>query len=97
MKQVKEYIEQNRERFLEELFSLIRIPSISAEAEHKDDMVRCAGRWRELLLAAGADKAEVMPTDGNPVVYGEKMVGADKPTVLVYGHYDVMPVAPLDP
>ena len=96
MKQVKEYIEQNRERFLEELFSLIRIPSISAEAEHKDDMVRCAERWRELLLAAGADKAEVMPTDGNPVVYGEKMVGADKPTVLVYGHYDVMPVAPLD-
>ena len=59
-------------------------------------MVRCAERWRELLLAAGADKAEVMPTDGNPVVYGEKMIGADKPTVLVYGHYDVMPVAPLD-
>lgn len=96
MKDVKEYIGQNRDRFLEELFSLIRIPSISAESEHKDDMVRCAGRWRELLLAAGADKAEVMPTDGNPVVYGEKMVGSDKPTVLVYGHYDVMPVAPLD-
>ena len=96
MKDLKEYIEQNRERFLEELFSLIRIPSISAESEHKDDMVRCAERWRELLLAAGADKAEVMPTDGNPVVYGEKMIGADKPTVLVYGHYDVMPVAPLD-
>ena len=96
MKDVKGYIEQNRERFLEELFSLIRIPSISAESEHKEDMVRCAGRWRELLLAAGADKAEVMPTDGNPVVYGEKMVGVDKPTVLVYGHYDVMPVAPLD-
>ena len=96
MKDVKGYIEKNRDRFLEELFSLIRIPSISAESEHKDDMVRCAERWRELLLAAGADKAEVMPTDGNPVVYGEKMVGADKPTVLVYGHYDVMPVAPLD-
>ena len=96
MKDVKGYIEKNRERFLDELFSLIRIPSISAESEHKDDMVRCAERWRELLLAAGADKAEVMPTDGNPVVYGEKMVGADKPTVLVYGHYDVMPVAPLD-
>ena len=96
MKDLKEYIEQNRERFLEELFSLIRIPSISAESEHKEDMVRCAERWRELLLAAGADKAEVMPTDGNPVVYGEKLIGADKPTVLVYGHYDVMPVAPLD-
>ena len=96
MKNVKEYIDENRERFLDELFSLIRIPSISAEEEHKPDMLRCAERWRELLIAAGADKAEVMPTEGNPVVYGEKMVGADKPTVLVYGHYDVMPVAPLD-
>ena len=96
MKDVKAYIEQNRERFLDELFQLIRIPSISAEAEHKDDMVRCAEKWRELLLAAGADRAEVMPTEGNPVVYGEKTIGADKPTVLVYGHYDVMPVAPLD-
>ena len=96
MKDVKAYIEQNRERFLDELFQLIRIPSISAEAEHKDDMVRCAEKWRELLLAAGADRAEVMPTEGNPVVYGEKTIGADKPTVLVYGHYDLMPVAPLD-
>ena len=96
MKDVKAYIEQNRERFLDELFQLIRIPSISAEAEHKDDMVRCAEKWRELLLAAGADRAEVMPTEGNPVVYGEKTIGADKPTVLVYCHSDVMPVAPLD-
>ena len=93
---MKQYIEQNRDRFLEELFSLIRIPSISSEQEHKPDMVRCAERWRELLLEAGADRAEVMPTDGNPVVYGEKMVDPAKPTVLVYGHYDVMPVAPLD-
>ena len=78
---MKQYIEQNKDRFLEELFSLIRIQSISSEQEHKGDMVRCAERWRELLLAAGADRAEVMPTDGNPVVYG---------------HYDVMPVAPLE-
>ena len=96
MKDLKQYIESNKERFLEELFQLIRIPSISAESEHKDDMVRCAEKWRELLLAAGADKAEVMPSAGNPVVYGEKIVGAGKPTVLVYGHYDVMPVAPLE-
>lgn len=93
---MKQYIEQNRDRFLEELFSLIRIPSISSESEHKPDMLRCAERWRELLLEAGADRAEVMPTDGNPVVYGEKIVDPAKPTVLVYGHYDVMPVAPLD-
>ncbi|MCR5424142.1 MAG: dipeptidase [Bacteroidales bacterium] len=96
MKDVKNYIEANKQRFLDELFELIRIPSISAEAEHKDDMVRCANKWKEYLLAAGADKAEVMPTTGNPVVYGEKIKGADLPTVLVYGHYDVMPVAPLE-
>jgi len=93
---MKQYIEQNRDRFLEELFSLIRIPSISSEQEHKPDMVRCAERWRELLLEAGADRAEVMPTDGNPVVFGEKIIDPAKPTVLVYGHYDVMPVAPLE-
>ncbi|MBO4752115.1 MAG: M20/M25/M40 family metallo-hydrolase, partial [Bacteroidales bacterium] len=96
MNNVKNYIEANKDRFLNELFELIRIPSISAESEHKDDMVRCANKWKEFLLAAGADKAEVMPTDGNPVVYGEKNIDPSKPTVLVYGHYDVMPVAPLD-
>lgn len=96
MKGIKEYIEQNKDRFLNELFELIRIPSISAEAEHKNDMLHCADKWKELLLAAGADKAEVMPTAGNPVVYGEKIIDAAKPTVLVYGHYDVMPVAPLE-
>lgn len=94
MKDLKTYIEQNKDRFFEELFSLIRIPSISSQPEHKADMVRCAERWKELILAAGADKAEVMPTDGNPVVYGEKIVDANAPTVLVYGHYDVMPVDP---
>jgi len=94
MKDLKNYIEQNKDRFLEELFSLIRIPSISSKTENKADMVRCAERWKELILAAGADKAEVMPTDGNPVVYGEKMVDSKAPTVLVYGHYDVMPVDP---
>lgn len=96
MKDIKQYIEANKGRFLEELYSLIRIPSISSEAEHKDDMVRCANRWKELLLEAGADKAEVMATTGNPVVYGEKIIDATKPTVLVYGHYDVMPVAPME-
>ena len=96
MKDVKAYIEANRERFLEELFELIRIPSISAESEHKPDMLRCAEKWKEFLLKAGCDKAEVMPTEGNPVVYGEKIIDPQKPTVCVYGHYDVMPVAPLE-
>lgn len=96
MKDIKQYIEANKDRFLNELFELIRIPSISAESEHKEDMVRCANKWKELILAAGADKAEVMPSAGNPVVYGEKIIDPKKPTVLVYGHYDVMPVAPLE-
>ena len=93
---VKNYIENNKERFLEELFSLIRIPSISAKHEHKADMTKCAEKWVELLLSSGADKAEVMPTEGNPIVYGEKIIGEGKPTVLVYAHYDVMPAEPLD-
>ena len=96
MKDVKGYIEANKDRFLNELFELIRIPSISAESEHKPDMVRCAEKWKAFLLEAGCDKAEVMPSAGNPVVYGEKTIDPAKPTVRVYGHYDVMPVAPLE-
>ena len=90
------YIEANKDRFLEELFGLIRIPSISSESAHKPDMIRCAEYWRDAILAAGADKAEVMPTEGNPIVYGEKIIDKKKPTVLVYGHYDVMPVDPIE-
>ncbi len=93
---MKEYIEKNKERFFEELFSLLRIPSISAKAEHKEDMRRCAERLAVLLMEAGADFAEVSPSDGNPVVYGEKILGPDYKTVLVYGHYDVQPPEPLE-
>lgn len=89
------YYAENEPRFLEELFSLIRIPSISAEPRHKPDLERCAERWKELLLSSGVDRAEVMPSAGNPLVYGEKIVGEGLPTVLVYSHYDVMPVEPL--
>ena len=92
---IKSYIRENEPRLLENLFSLIRIPSISALPEHHDDMLKCADRWKELLLAAGADRAEVMPSDGNPLVYAEKLIlGADK-TILIYGYYDVMPVESL--
>ena len=96
MNDLKNYIESNKKRFLQELFTLIRIPSISAQENHKEDMIKCANRWCELILEAGADKCEVMPTAGNPVVYGEKIVSLDAPTVLVYGHYDVMPIDPLE-
>ena len=93
---MKQYIEQNRERFFDELFSILRIPSISAKQENKPDMVRCANRLKELLLEAGADMAEVIPTSGNPVVFGRKMVDPSYKTVLVYGHYDVQPPEPLE-
>ena len=93
---MKQYIELNRERFFNELFSILRIPSISAKPEHKPDMERCAKRLAELLLEAGADSAQVMPTSGNPVVYGEKKVDPSFKTVLVYGHYDVQPPEPLE-
>ncbi|MEA3477713.1 MAG: dipeptidase [Bacteroidota bacterium] len=96
MEHIKNYIEENKERFLDELFRLIRIPSISSEAEHKDDMLKAAEYWKDAILKAGADKAEIYPTDGNPVVYGEKIIDPSAPTVLVYGHYDVMPVDPIE-
>jgi acetylornithine deacetylase/succinyl-diaminopimelate desuccinylase-like protein len=96
MKDIKAYIEDNKQQFLDELFELIRIPSISSESKHKDDMKKMAETLKQKLLDAGADKAEVMSTDGNPVVYGEKKVDESKPTVLVYGHYDVMPVDPIE-
>jgi acetylornithine deacetylase/succinyl-diaminopimelate desuccinylase-like protein len=90
------YLNDNKDKFLNELFDLIRIPSISSIADHKPDMVRMAEALKEGLLAVGADKAVVMPSDGNPVVYAEKLIDPNKPTVLVYGHYDVMPVDPID-
>ena len=93
---MKQYIEKNRERFLEELFSLLRIPSVSSLEEHRPDMKRCADRLVELLLEAGADTAEVYPTDGHPVVFAQKTVDPSLRTVLVYGHYDVQPVDPID-
>ena len=87
---MKQYIAQNRERFLAELFSLLRIPSISSESAHKADMYRCAERLVELLKEAGADRAVVYETTGHPVVFAEKQYDPKAPTILVYGHYDVM-------
>ena len=96
MSQVKNYIESNKQRFLDELFGLIRIPSISSIADHKPDMYKAAEYWKKLLLDAGADKAEIYETEGNPVTYGEKMIDPSLPTVLVYAHMDVMPVDPVE-
>ena len=85
----KEYQEKNKDRFLDELIDLLRVPSISAKTEHKADMNVCAEAVRKRLAEAGADKAEIYDTDGHPVVYAEKIIDPSRPTVLVYGHYDV--------
>ncbi len=96
MEGLNTYIRENRERFLEELFELIRIPSISSIESHKPDMYKAAEQWKKILLEAGADKAEIFETPGNPVTYGEKIIDPKLPTVMVYGHMDVMPVDPID-
>ena len=96
MDKAKVYIKENKERFISELLDLLRIPSISAQSERKPDMQRCAEFLAAALVKAGADRADVLPTEGNPVVYAEKTVDPGAKTVLVYGHYDVMPVDPRD-
>ncbi|MEP6747235.1 MAG: dipeptidase [Bacteroidota bacterium] len=92
----KDYQLANKDRFLEELLELLRIPSVSARSENKDDMVKCAGAIKLRLEEAGADKVEIYTTEGHPVIYAEKIIDAAKPTVLVYGHYDVQPADPLE-
>jgi len=92
----KDYQQKNKDRFLDELLELLRIPSVSARSEHKSDMVKCAEAVKQRLLDAGVDKAEVFQTAGHPIVYGEKIIDPKKPTVLVYGHYDVQPPDPLN-
>jgi len=96
MKEWKDYQLKHKDRFLSELFDLLRIPSISARAENKGDMIRCAESIKQHLLKAGASKAVVYQTEGHPVVYGEKIIDASLPTVLAYGHYDVQPADPLE-
>ena len=90
------YINTHKERFLNELLDLLRIPSVSAKTEHKEDMIACAESVKNSLLEAGADQAMIIETDGHPIVYGEKMTDPALPTVLVYGHYDVQPADPLE-
>ncbi|MGQ3132461.1 MAG: dipeptidase [Flavobacteriales bacterium] len=96
MSEVKSYIEQHKDRFIQELFELLRIPSISADPKYKDEVFRTAEAVKESLVKAGADNCRLIPTAGFPVVYGEKIIDPAKPTVLIYGHYDVQPAEPLD-
>ena len=90
------YLEKNKDRFLEELFELLKIPSVSADPAFKDDVFEAAEFVRARLEDAGADYTEVCPTEGYPIVYGEKIIDAEAPTVLVYGHYDVQPADPYE-
>ncbi len=92
----KDYQEKNKDRFLNELLDLLRIPSVSAKSEHKPDMLACSEAVKQRLLEAGVDKVEIHPTEGHPIVYAEKIIDPAKPTVLVYGHYDVQPAEPLE-
>jgi acetylornithine deacetylase/succinyl-diaminopimelate desuccinylase-like protein len=93
---IQKYIQTNQDRFLSELFDLLRIPSVSADSKYKPDVRKAAEYVIQRLKDAGADKVELCETKGHPIVYGEKMIDASKPTVLVYGHYDVQPADPLN-
>jgi len=96
MSHIKDYVEANKQRFLDELFELLRFPSVSADPKYKGDVLKTADYIAEKLRSAGADQVAVCPTAGYPIVYGEKMIDPSKPTVLVYGHYDVQPPEPLE-
>lgn len=96
MQAIDSYIKANEDRFLNELLDLLRIPSVSADPKYKADVARCAQEVKKRMEEAGLDKVEVCPTAGHPIVYGEKIIDPSKPTVLVYGHYDVQPPDPLD-
>src|SRR5690606_22793649 len=96
MKDVNSYIETYKDRFLNELIDLLKIPSISADSAYKNDVLKTADAIKISLEKAGCDHVEICPTDGYPIVYGEKIIDKNLPTVLVYGHYDVQPPDPLE-
>ena len=96
MEKVQSFINDNKQRYLDELLDMLRIPSVSADPKHAEDMQRMAENVRTGLLAAGVDHAEIHPTKGNPIVFGEKIIDPTLPTVLVYGHYDVQPADPIN-
>jgi acetylornithine deacetylase/succinyl-diaminopimelate desuccinylase-like protein len=96
MSNIKTYVNDNKDRFINELIDLLKIPSVSADPKYAADVRRCAEAVKKSLLDAGVDSAEICETKGHPIVYGEKMIDPSKPAVLVYGHYDVQPADPLE-
>ena len=96
MKSAKPYIEEHKQRFIDELIELLKIPSISADSAYKDDVFNTAEAVKNSLKKAGCDTVEICETPGYPIVFGEKIIDKNLPTVLVYGHYDVQPPDPMD-
>ena len=96
MKNIQSYIQEHKDRFLNELIELLKIPSISADSSYKNDVLKTAEAVKFSLEEAGCDVVEICKTDGNPIVYGEKIIDPKLPTVLVYGHYDVQPADPIE-
>jgi acetylornithine deacetylase/succinyl-diaminopimelate desuccinylase-like protein len=96
MNSIKDYIENNKERFLDELVELLKIPSVSADSAFEKDVHKTAEMVKDRLEKAGCDTVEICQTDGYPIVYGEKLVDPTLPTILVYGHYDVQPADPIE-
>src|SRR5690606_14129410 len=96
MKQIQSYINERKDRFLNELFELLKIPSISADKAYKNDLLKTAEALKISLEKAGCDTVEICKTECNPIVYCEKIIDNNLPTVLVYGHYDVQPADPIN-
>jgi acetylornithine deacetylase/succinyl-diaminopimelate desuccinylase-like protein len=96
MKSAKPYIQENKQRFLNELIDLLKIPSISADSNYKEDVINTAEVVKNRLKEAGCDLVEICKTPGYPIVYGEKIIDPKLPTILVYGHYDVQPPDPIE-
>lgn len=96
MKKTQEFIQNNKERYLEELFDILRIPSVSADPEYAGDVKKAADSVADYMRKGGVDNVEVIPTEGHPIVYGEKIIDTNLPTILVYGHYDVQPADPIE-
>src|SRR5688572_28570710 len=96
LQDLRKHIEDNKERFVNELMDLLKIPSVSADPKFKDDVFKAAAFVKDRLVEAGAEHAELCPTDGYPIVYADKIIDPSLPTVLVYGHYDVQPADPYE-
>ena len=96
MEIIQSYIKEHKQRFIDELLELLKIPSVSADPSYKDDVIKTADAIKERLLEAGCDQVEICETPGYPIVYGEKIIDSNLPTVLVYGHYDVQPADPIE-